>query len=258
MRVRVILQAEGSIWVPWHYPEWLQGLIYKKLKKSAPDLASRLHSEGFVAGSKRYKLITFSWLFPKSAVQKENGLLMTPPIKWWISSPLAAVIEAIVYCFLTWPEIQLGKQKLLVAVVQTEPIFCPGDTVILETLSPIVVSTGVIEGGKLRKIFLSPESQDFSRVITENLQHKALALWGEKISEGTVEMKPLEYHSKLVTVYGTKVRCYEGVFEVKGHPELIKLGYEAGFGERNFQGFGMMRFKAREVVHEAQNPAYRR
>jgi hypothetical protein len=30
-------------------------------------------------------------------------------------------------------------------------------------------------------------------------------------------------------------------FQVSGPPELIRLGYDASFGERNAQGFGMVR-----------------
>ncbi len=241
MRVRVIFQAEGSVWVPWHYPELLQGIAYKAIRKASPEFASRLHSEGFVVGSRRYKLITFSWLFPRSAAQRDNGLLMSPPIKWWLSSPLLPVMEAFIFGILAWSEIRLGNQVLIVEKIYLEPPFYPGERAVLETLSPIVASTGLMEGGKMRKVFLSPESEEFSRVITENLQRKALALWGKEIPEGKVEFKPLKLRSKLVPVHRIKVRCYEGIFEVKGHPELILLGYEAGFGERNFQGFGMMR-----------------
>lgn len=254
MRVRILLHADDCIWVPWHYPEWLQGLVYRTIGKTSPELASRLHSEGFVVGSRRYKLITFSWLFPRSATQEKNGLWLEPPINWWVSSPLATVMEAFASGLLTYPEINLGKQKVVVGMVWTEPSFYPRDRVVLETLSPIVVSTGIVEGDKMRKVFLSPEDQDYSRIITENLQRKAEAFFGERVPSGEVEMKPLEYRSKLVAIYGVKIRCYEGVFEVKGSPELIKLGYEAGFGERNSQGFGMMRLKVREVANEAQNP----
>jgi len=241
MRVRATFQAEGSVWVPWHYPELLQGIAYKAIGKSSPELASRLHSEGFVVGSRRYKLITFSWLFPQSAVQRDNGLLMSPPIKWWLSSPLPSVMEAFIFGLLAWSEIRLGNQVLTVEKIYLEPPFNPGERVVLETLSPIVASTGLVEGGKMRKVFLSPESEEFSRVITENLQYKALALWGKEIPGGKVEFKPIKLRPKLVPVHRINVRCYEGIFEVKGHPELILLGYEAGFGERNFQGFGMMR-----------------
>jgi len=150
-------------------------------------------------------------------------------------------MEAFIFGLLAWSEIRLGNQVLTVEKIYLEPPFNPGERVVLETLSPIVASTGLVEGGKMRKVFLSPESEEFSRVITENLQYKALALWGKEIPGGKVEFKPIKLRPKLVPVHRINVRCYEGIFEVKGHPELILLGYEAGFGERNFQGFGMMR-----------------
>jgi len=52
------------------------------------------------------------------------------------------------------------------------------------------------------------------------------------------------WRSKLFRVQGTKVRGWEGKFWVEGDPELIRIGYEAGFGERNAQGFGMVKLVA--------------
>lgn len=241
MRIRVILQADRPIWVPWHYPEWLQGVIYEALKRSAPKLASYLHSEGFKVGSRRYKLMTFSWLFARSTTRHDTGLSLGPPIKWWISSPLKAVIEALAEALLTHPEVTLGREKVCVEKVLVEPPFQPMAPVLLETLSPIVVSTGTVEKGNMRKIFLSPEDERFSEVITENLQNKSKAFSGAEVPGGRVTLLPLKYRSRLVTIHGTKVKCYEGIFKANGDLELIKLGYEAGFGERNSQGFGMMK-----------------
>jgi CRISPR-associated endoribonuclease Cas6 len=42
-------------------------------------------------------------------------------------------------------------------------------------------------------------------------------------------------------VRGIRVRGWMMRFQVSGPPELIRLGYDAGFGERNAQGFGMVR-----------------
>ncbi len=52
--------------------------------------------------------------------------------------------------------------------------------------------------------------------------------------------------SKLLTVNSTQVRGWMMKFEAKGPVELLRLGYEAGFGERNAQGFGMVRAAVRE------------
>lgn len=242
----MVLQSIGPLWVPWHYPEWLQGVVFEALKRSSAILASYLHSEGFKVGSRRYKMMTFSWLFPRSSKLSKGGLIIEPPIKWWISSPLTAVMEALAESFLTHAELTLGREKLWVERVYVEPPLHPIASLRLETLSPIVASTGVMEGERIRKLFLSPEDERFSKVITQNLQNKAKVLWGTEIPGGAVTFLPLKYRSRLITVHGTKVKCYEGTFEVMGSPELIKLGYDAGFGERNSQGFGMMKVVSRK------------
>lgn len=43
----------------------------------------------------------------------------------------------------------------------------------------------------------------------------------------------------LTDIRGIKVRGWLAPFTVEGSPELIELGYEAGFGSRNSMGFGM-------------------
>ncbi|MCS7188082.1 MAG: CRISPR-associated endoribonuclease Cas6, partial [Armatimonadota bacterium] len=55
-----------------------------------------------------------------------------------------------------------------------------------------------------------------------------------------------EWKSRLYEVQGTKVRGFEGRFWAEGNPELLKIGYDAGFGERNAQGFGMVKLVRRQ------------
>jgi CRISPR-associated endoribonuclease Cas6 len=43
----------------------------------------------------------------------------------------------------------------------------------------------------------------------------------------------------LADIHGTKIRGWLAPFTVEGSNELIRLGYETGFGARNSMGFGM-------------------
>jgi CRISPR-associated endoribonuclease Cas6 len=52
--------------------------------------------------------------------------------------------------------------------------------------------------------------------------------------------------SKLIDYKGTKIRGYQAPFTVTGPPELLRIGYACGFGDRNSQGFGMV-----EVARQA-------
>ena len=46
--------------------------------------------------------------------------------------------------------------------------------------------------------------------------------------------------SKLIDYKGTKIRGYQAPLIVTGPPELLRIGYACGFGDRNSQGFGMV------------------
>lgn len=87
MKVRIVFRACRPVGLPWHYPKRLQGFAYRMIEKCSPELATRLPSEGFIPRSHRYKLMSFSWLYLKSATRKGKGLFMETPINWWRSSP---------------------------------------------------------------------------------------------------------------------------------------------------------------------------
>ena len=46
--------------------------------------------------------------------------------------------------------------------------------------------------------------------------------------------------SKLIDYKGIKIRGWFMHFTIQGNSELIRIGYEAGFGENNSAGFGMV------------------
>ena len=45
--------------------------------------------------------------------------------------------------------------------------------------------------------------------------------------------------TRLVDYKGIKIRGVISPFHVIGTPELIRIGYECGFGDKNSAGFGM-------------------
>ncbi len=242
MRIRFTFQTPSPVFLPWHYPHLLHGFLYSALHKAQPDLATFLHNEGFSANSHRYKLLTFSWLYPRKTRAQKEGVVMTGPLHWWVSSPFPAPLEALAATLLKEGQARWGEVTVEVEKVEVEPEPSLTQPVLLETLSPITVSTGVRRGDKLLKVFLSPQDPDFERIVNDNLRRKAQVL-GEKIpGKAFLRLTPKEPpHSKLVWTQGLKVRSYEGKFEARGNLRLLRIGYESGFGERNSQGFGMVR-----------------
>ena len=227
--------------MPWDYLDWLQGLFYCALERGQPKLAHKIHGIGFSGGGKRYKLVTFSLMCPEKYEKTPQGLHVRGRLRWWISSPLESVVEALALGLLAQPEVRFGIHTLHVGQISVllPPTFTEKMTFI--TLSPIFVSTGHRnDEGKFCKRFLSPEEPEFTRVLVENLRRKFIAAYGE-VSDGELRFEWLdEPRSKLFCVNKIKVRGWMLRFCVSGSTDLIRLGYDAGFGERNAQGFGMV------------------
>jgi CRISPR-associated endoribonuclease Cas6 len=242
MRISVEFLTHDEVELPWDYLDHLRGLFYQTMALGRPKLAQQVHEQGFGTASKHYKLATFSLLYPDEYRKMKHGMRVRGRLRWWIASPLEPVIEAIALGFLTRPEVRLGKCLLQVGQigVVVPPAFQP--TMTLVTLSPLVVSTGQRDdSGKFRKEFLAPHQPDFSRILVENLKRKSVALHGTAL-DGELQFEWLSPpQSKLFTVNGTHVRGWMMKFRVSGSTELIQVGYDAGFGERNAQGFGMVR-----------------
>lgn len=240
MRLRITWTSDRNVVMPWNYLHLLHGFLYASIRKASPKLGEFLHEQGFVVGSHRYKLITFSLLFPRRSKAHKDGLEMTPPILWWVSSPLPAPIEALAMTLTTETYFRIGKVQLAVERVEVEEAPNFEGRCLFQTLSPIVASTGVRKGEKLEHKFLSPDEPEFWRVVETNLRRKAQAL-NLTVSDEPLMFEPYgRWRSRLYEIKGVKVRGFEGKFYAGGDAALLRVGYEAGFGERNAQGFGMV------------------
>ncbi len=226
--------------VPWNYQHYLQGALYRLLIEEQPELDELLHKDGLKARARRYRMLTFSKLFPSAAKATPRGLLLYPPVHWLVSTALTSVATVLDRALLGRAEIRVGTQPFFVHYVDRLPLplFGPGP-LLFETLSPIVVSRPVLNDRKrLTKEYLAPDNPEFWQRAAENLYQKAKAFGLDDV--GKVRFQPVgEWRSRLVAVQGAQVRGYEGRFIAMGDPELIYLGYDAGLGERNAQGFGM-------------------
>lgn len=241
MRIQVRFTAKGAVRLPWRYPELLMGVFYRWVHAGNFSLGQRLHGEGFQAEGHRYKGYTFSWLRAAHTQSDRKGLHLDPPLYWQISSPLSALIEALIQGIWKEPQVALGRTVVQVEQVEVLSEHLPEEgPVRVRTLSPIVVSTvAVSEEGHKRKVFLSPEDREFSRILWQNLCRKAQAL-GKTVPPEEGYFLPVRTRSRLVQVHATQVRAYEGEFLYQGPMALFRIGYQAGFGERNGQGFGMV------------------
>lgn len=241
MRLRITFAAENPVFVPWSYQHYLQGLAYERMIDHNPALDEFLHEKGISDGKRSFRMFTFSKLFPRRARAVERGLVMEPPIKWWVSTPVNFLAEAFASQLLGNPIVHVGPARLEVSEAAVELGLREREEQFFETISPIVVSEGITrEDGRLVKHYLSPDEEKFWSNLEENLRRKAKAI-GLDCAHEPVHFEPIgEWRSRLLHVQGAHVKSYEGRFRARGPHSLLALGYEVGFGERNAQGFGMV------------------
>jgi len=155
--------------------------------------------------------------------------------------PLPSIAEAFIEGLLQEPEVKLWDEKFYVEEVKTlaEPSSYNGRT--YSTLSPIAVTTLRPELGRLKQYDLSPMEEKFYENLKENLKEKYVLLYGEKPPD-EFEVKVLKAKAKRFEVkLGIFQRAWHLIFKAYGNEELIKVGYQAGFGEKNSLGFGMVK-----------------
>ena len=243
MRFRISLYSEKQTFkLPYNYNYPLASAIYSFLSRGDATFSDFLHDKGFSHGVKAFKLFTFSPLFSSHRKALKDGLLMEGKIDWFISSPKEEFVTNLAHGILQQGFLPFLQQRLLVEQIEVlkQPSFEPRMS--FRTLSPIVISTGEVDrDGDFHKKYLSPGETDFSRILEENLRRKYRACYEKKPSEEGISLELLRTpQSKLIDYKGTKIRGWFMHFTVQGNPELIKIGYEAGFGEENSAGFGMV------------------
>ena len=251
MRLRVELNSQKNLFsLPLAYNHHLASFIYHSLSLASPSYSSFLHQEGY----QRFKFFTFSQLLiPERKIQGER-LIGRPPLTFLVSSPFAEFLVNFVSGLLKQSEIKLCGETFTLSRVEVlpEPEFHQEMT--FSCLSPLVVSRGVKKEGKLRAEYVGFDDHDFPRLMQRNLLRKYLAWKGSEPPDSSLDFKfDLDYVKKrggevyrLVDFKGTKIKGIMAPFKVWGSSELIRLGYEAGFGEKNSLGFGMVETIQRE------------
>lgn len=240
MRLKIALRFVRPGRLPWGYPEWLRGLAYTAMRRGLPQVAHRLHEEGWQGPEGRaYKPLTYSWLH--GLRPDGSGLWAEGAVTWWVSSPIEAVVEALALGLLLEPEVALGPHPVQVERIEVVPAPALEGSMTCVTLSPITVSTGERRAdGRLVKRYLSPEEPGFASALAENLRRKAAAFYGQEI-RGEVVIRPQPpYRSKLVRIHDTDIRGWMLRLTLEGDPRLLRLAYEAGLGEHTASGFGMV------------------
>jgi CRISPR-associated endoribonuclease Cas6 len=250
MRLALSLKpARVPCTVPFDYAHALAAVVYGFLDRASHDYARFLHSEGYRSGTKRFKLFTFSQLLiPQRKIAQSGLICLSEEISWQISSPISEFIEHLAQGLLSLGRMRLGENEF--GIERVEVLLAPRflREISFRALSPIVVAVGSEREGKFGARYLRAGDPELSEAIRKNLLKKFVLVHGQEPAsrefvmefDGEYVRRKGEEIYRLVNYKGTKIKAIMAPFTVRGSAELIAMGYEAGFGEKNSMGFGMV------------------
>jgi CRISPR-associated endoribonuclease Cas6 len=246
MRLRITLKPEaGSLRVSVQYNHLLQALIYANLDRA---LSQWLHDEGHAYGLRRFKLFTFSRLFGKARFGGGRAEF-TGPVHFYLGSVDAEVLGSLAEHLLKKPSVRLGGAKCMVSEVGVEPApgIDPTRPVRVKTLSPLTAySTLLTHDGRKKTYYYAPQEKEWSEMLVANLARKAKALgWTADTNRDLANawVRPHKVSGrdqKILKFKGTVIKGWTGLYEVNLPEPYFRLAYDAGFGAKNAQGFGMV------------------
>ncbi len=255
MRIRILLRCLGSksLTVNYNYP--LSAAIYNLLRLGSPEFSSFLHDIGFPLNGRKYKLFTFALRFEKISIEGKNINLLSPDAALIVSTPLINdFIKNLVIGSFEQQYIRINESKFIIRFAEILPDISFNECTRFHLLSPLVLSTRRIHNGKEHQYFIRPdEESEINRVLLLNLTNKYKLLYKKDISSDCELKWDEEYLrkkqrvTKKITIDENGANPIDIIgmqapFSLKTHPDLIKTGYECGFGEKNSMGFGTTEF----------------
>lgn len=269
MRIKIVASLDKPAFIPFNYQYQMHAAIINIIQKSSSEYATFLHDDGFKykknidddSGTKSiqkiYKYYTFSnlKLFPK--ILTKGGFNKVRKVEIIFSTSIDKSFEHVVLGLFADNKfsLQFSKDNRIVFQIEhvetlPEPEFTCEEK--FYCLSPVLVTTQ-LENGKHHCLdYMIPEERErFVRNLKQNLIHKYEGLYGKEFNgseEFEFSFDPVYIAkrngkiSKLIKVNKgsvlLKFKGFQAPFTIKADSELIKIGYEAGFGNNNALGWG--------------------
>ncbi|MBX2929685.1 MAG: CRISPR-associated endoribonuclease Cas6 [Saprospiraceae bacterium] len=259
MRIQLTLDCPAGSRLPLNYQYELSSWVYKTLAQAAPEFAAQLHEYGYnLQGHKRFKLFTFSHLDLQSPfdidTRKQTLLLHSGKARLTLSFLLDKALEHFITGLFRQQRFGIGNARIpatdfQVTMVQVPPPPAFTAPMRFRTLSPICVAG--FEAGNPHPQYRHPADPDYAELLLGNLIEKraAAAPLLPLLSPAPAEAPAFRFRLlseprrkgitlKAFTPHETKVIGYTYDFEISAAPDLLQIGYYAGFGVENAQGFG--------------------
>lgn len=249
MRLNLVLKLIEGKELPCNYMYELSSSLYKILNEGNPEFTSWLHESGFCKGKKAFKLFTFSnFYISQFRIEGDRLKMLADTVRLVVSFYPIEAIDAFVIGLFRDRRVEIGdrKSKVMFEVSTIERMPEPEFTsrMAFKTLSPMFIEEQFPD--TRRTVHLQPDDPKFAELLHLNLLEKYRAFYGQEpdASWPVTRLHLLSVpKAKTITLKAgtpqeTRMKGYLFRFELEGQPELLRLGYDGGFGRLNSQGFG--------------------
>ncbi len=247
MRLQLNLRCKPGTTLPFNYQYYLSAAIYRVLSQSDNAFTTRLHEQGYLHASKRYKLFHFSNInFPRGSWKTQPGGLKTTGTQasLRIGFLMPKALETFVAGLFQKASFELADRNFRslfeVEAVQTlsPPEFTPVMRYRLTT--PLCLKKDRADGSTLH---MAPGDDGYAELLNKNLLNKwrAAQPLQSQAPEGEFNFSLLPGRapkSKTISVKNIKLKGWLFNFELTAPFELHEVAYYAGFGVEGSQGFG--------------------
>lgn len=263
MRIKFTLKVIHEKVFPLNFNYPLSAAIYYLLRFGSEEFSEYLHNIGFQTEGKTYKLFSFGIQF-KEKVKVDHKIfrMNSDTVFLYVTSPLVdKFLNNLLVGSFTEQQITLfadgHKSVLQIEHIETlpEPVF--ENKMKFIPISPLVIGTKRERNNRLRTYYLRyyDDINEFSRIFNQNLINKYALVTGKNYEGDNLKFnwdtnyidEKLKKNKKVTRLINNKIRgtiiqikANEIPFTLEGNKELIKIGYECGFGSQNSLGCGLV------------------
>jgi CRISPR-associated endoribonuclease Cas6 len=257
VRVKLILNCAGNNLLSANYYYPLSASVYNFLRLGSPEFSEFLHDTGFKLDGKSYKFFSFALRFEQFKFEDNFIRLTSPTAALFITSPLTAdFIQNFITGTFENQKIKIYNTTFTISQVEilNEPQI--NRCMKFSLLSPIVISTKKEFNGKLMPYYFRyyDDINEINKAVANNLKNKYKLLFKNELADMNLTFRWDEDYIRNMTNKKRKMTKKQTIkegrideteiignqlpFFIEGEPDLIKVGYDCGFGEKNSLGFG--------------------
>lgn len=229
--------------LPFNYNYEVYEQLLEKMFLISPELAHNVEVS-------HIDYFTFSRIMVrKRELLPDRGIrVLSGEVSLYISSSSSDVIKAIVEGFMDSPLLKIEDASFVAEDIKVlrEPRLRDG--VLFSTLSPVMVRSLKLDGGRMKVWDLYPNENSFFDRLRKVMLMRYSALNGSMPEDRDFSIDVIKFKPVRILVRDTYYRGSLMVFRYHGSMDIARFGYENGFGEKTRYGFGMVKVIDEEPV----------